>query len=386
MNKFIILCLSILLLSGCGVSQATFGDAITEGEPTPFPTNVVPTRPIYDVQRGDIIDQRTYHGRVSAINADELHFSIDGQVIETYFSAGDDVNRGDLLAQIDTTQLESQLLDAQEALAVAQSILDSAEGQIDFARRQAELEIELAQTFLDYANLQAADPPTAEDTLLISQRQIELELKQLALEQLEQGVDPSLTFDVSRAQEQVDAVNALIGQAVLVAPMDGNLTAFTISAGDTVVAFESVGIVSDLSGLEVTDVMENAELSELTEGLPVVLQRANTPDAAFEGTIEQLPQPFGSGSDGLVHVRFEMPSSASEFELGERMSFVVTIAERQDVLWLPMSAIRQFSGRNFVVIQEEGVERRVDVQLGLEGNDRVEILEGLEENQRVFAP
>lgn len=374
------------MLAGCGVSQATFGDAITEGEPTPFPTNVVPSRPIYDVQRGNIIDQRTYFGRVSAINTSELHFAIDGRVLETFFSAGDDVSVGDVLAEIDTTQLEGQLIDAEEALAVAQSLLDSAESQITFARRQAELEIELAQTFLDYANLQAEDPPTAEDNLLISQRQIELELAQLALEELEQGVDPTLAFDVTRAQEQVDTINASIAQAVLVAPMEGSLTAFSISAGDPVGAFESVGIVSDLSALEVTDVMENAEISELTEGLPVVLQRANTPDAAFEGTIAQLPQPFGSGSDGLVHVRFDTLPPASEFELGERMSFVVTIAERQDVLWLPISAIRQFSGRNFVVIQEEGVERRVDVQLGLEGNDRVEILGGLEEDQRVFAP
>jgi multidrug efflux pump subunit AcrA (membrane-fusion protein) len=53
---------------------------------------------------------------------------------------------------------------------------------------------------------------------------------------------------------------------------------------------------------------------------------------------------------------------------------------------LPIGAIRQFSGRNFVVIQDNGVERRVDVQLGLQGNERVEILEGLEENQRVIAP
>jgi multidrug efflux pump subunit AcrA (membrane-fusion protein) len=68
------------------------------------------------------------------------------------------------------------------------------------------------------------------------------------------------------------------------------------------------------------------------------------------------------------------------------MSLIITIAERKNVLWLPASAIRQFGGRDFVVVQEDGVERRVDVRLGLEGNDRVEILEGLEENQRVVAP
>ena len=68
------------------------------------------------------------------------------------------------------------------------------------------------------------------------------------------------------------------------------------------------------------------------------------------------------------------------------MEFTVKIEERDGVLWLPISAIRQFSGRNFIVVQNEGVQRRVDVRLGLEGDGRVEILEGAEENQTVIGP
>ena len=68
------------------------------------------------------------------------------------------------------------------------------------------------------------------------------------------------------------------------------------------------------------------------------------------------------------------------------MNFTVLIEERDDVLWLPQSAIRQFSGRNFIVVQNEGVQQRVDVRLGLEGDGRVEILEGAEEGQTVIGP
>jgi multidrug efflux pump subunit AcrA (membrane-fusion protein) len=66
------------------------------------------------------------------------------------------------------------------------------------------------------------------------------------------------------------------------------------------------------------------------------------------------------------------------------MAITITIEEREDVLWLPTSAIRQFSGRHFVVIQNDSVQQRVDVKLGLEGDNRVEILEGVEENQTVI--
>ena len=56
------------------------------------------------------------------------------------------------------------------------------------------------------------------------------------------------------------------------------------------------------------------------------------------------------------------------------MNFTVVIEERDDVLWLPQSAIRQFSGRNFIVVRNEGLQQRVDVRLGLEGDGKVEIL------------
>jgi multidrug efflux pump subunit AcrA (membrane-fusion protein) len=57
---------------------------------------------------------------------------------------------------------------------------------------------------------------------------------------------------------------------------------------------------------------------------------------------------------------------------------------RQDVLWLPPQALRTFQGRDFVFIDDNGLQRRVDVRLGLRSDDRVEILSGLLENQVVI--
>lgn len=385
MLKPITLMFVILTLAGC-VSQADFGEPITEGEPTPIPTQIIPSRQLFEVARGDIVYQQTYFGRISAVNTSNLSFPQNGRVLEVFYARGDDVLAGDVLATLDTSELEAQLLDAQEVLAVAQSLLESAESQATFARRRAELNIELAQVFLDSAMLQAEDPPTAEDSLLISQREIELQVAQLALDELDNGINPELEFDVNRAQEEVDRINEQIAQAELLAPMDGRLITFSISAGDPVIAFESVGVVADVSGVEITGILESSQLSELTEGMPVTMQRANTPGETFTGTIALLPQPFGSGNDGAIHIRFDEEADATGFNLGDRMSFVVTIEEREDVLWLPPAAIRQFSGRNFVVVQDGTLQQRFDVTLGLESASRVEIVEGLEEGQTVIAP
>ena len=110
------------------------------------------------------------------------------------------------------------------------------------------------------------------------------------------------------------------------------------------------------------------------------------PGNVYTGAIASLPAPYGLSTDGFVHVSFDEQPLADEFKVGDRMSFSVLIEERDDVLWLPVSAIRQFSGRNFIVVQNEGVQQRVDVRLGLEGDGRVQVLEGAEESQTVIGP
>ena len=58
----------------------------------------------------------------------------------------------------------------------------------------------------------------------------------------------------------------------------------------------------------------------------------------------------------------------------------------EDVLWLPPSVIRTFQNRTFVVLQTTDGDRAVDVELGLQTDDRVEIASGVNEGDIVIAP
>jgi multidrug efflux pump subunit AcrA (membrane-fusion protein) len=60
------------------------------------------------------------------------------------------------------------------------------------------------------------------------------------------------------------------------------------------------------------------------------------------------------------------------------------LEQNDNVLWLPPAAIRTFEGRKFVVVQDGSVQTRVDVKVGIEGDDRSEILDGLTEGQTVL--
>ncbi|MCE2471191.1 MAG: hypothetical protein J4G18_04690, partial [Anaerolineae bacterium] len=66
MRLLFLMLFAALLLTSCA-SQATFGDAITQGEPTAIPTPVVPTKPVYQVERGKIVYERRFFGRIAPV-------------------------------------------------------------------------------------------------------------------------------------------------------------------------------------------------------------------------------------------------------------------------------------------------------------------------------
>ena len=385
MRVVLILLLGLFTLTGCA-SQATFGDAITQGEPTAIPTPVVPSKPVYQVERGKIVYERRFFGRISPLVTEEIAFEIDGRVHEILVEAGADVSEGDVLARLNTAGWENQLLDAEEELAIATSILEAADSKVRYDSQRAALALEMAQLKLDHAVAQAGDESSSDDELQINLLTLERDLAQVAVNELTSGVDPQLRFDVSRAQKRVDEINATIKKAELLAPMTGRLVNFSPDEGDPILSYDPIGLVADLSVLEVTDEMSPEDLTELNEGMPLLIKRAALPGNIYSGKIASLPAPYGLSTDDLVHVSFDEQPPPDEFDVGDRMNFTVVIEERDDVLWLPQSAIRQFSGRNFIVVRNEGVQQRIDVRLGLEGDGRVEILEGAEEGQTVIGP
>jgi multidrug efflux pump subunit AcrA (membrane-fusion protein) len=72
--------------------------------------------------------------------------------------------------------------------------------------------------------------------------------------------------------------------------------------------------------------------------------------------------------------------------MGDRLRLTSELERSEGTLWLPPQAVRTFEGRSFVVIQEGSAQRRIDVRVGIRSDGRVEILDGLEEDQVVIAP
>lgn len=378
-----------LILSGCALLPAgrSAEIAANEATPTPIPTSVIPVKPTYSVKIGEILRERTFSGRIAPVVEEALFFRSSGRIRNVYASRNDFVTAGQIIADLEIDDLERELTSAQLNLERAQSRLYSAEKELEFQRRSAQINLDI--TNLRLLNLRTESP---DDNFGISVQNKQVELAQIALERLAEGVDPLLINDVARAQLQVEKLQNAIADATITALFDGQLLSVSLTAGRPVNAFDPVVSLADITNLEVKADLISDQMNELAEEMPVEVSLVGRPGEILSGHIRRLPYPFGSGGSGEVidpdkstRITIEQPPAAEEtdLELGDLVQVRVELERKDAALWLPTQAIRIFDGRRFVVVQDGEVQRRVDVKVGIQTNERVEIEEGLEEGQVV---
>lgn len=350
------LCL-IFLLIGCGQGEtAELGPT-----PTPLPTPIVPEKPTYVVEQGTVVSALEFTGRVSPVQEQALFFKSDGFVDQLFVQRGDQVEAGDVLAQLEITDLQNQLAQANVALETAELRLTQAEqarqdalaeaainrekialqlqqGQVNSnsaafvsaqielentqqrlaaaeyelqksldrdwepeeLRRQYEQAVEAAQEALAVAQARYNDALAGSGSGIVA-RQIleqELALADLRLEQLERGIDPLLALEVERARLDVQQIENQIADAQLIAPFAGEVLSLNVRPGDRAEAFGTAVILAQPENLEITAELGSDQLNQLSIAQPATITLRNRPEEPFSGTVRQLPYAFSGGASG----------------------------------------------------------------------------------------
>lgn len=176
------------------------------------------------------------------------------------------------------------------------------------------------------------------------------------------------------------------GNVELKASFAGQVLSLGIAPGTSVTAFQAVLTLADPSRLEIAAVPSAADLSQLGIGQAAVIRLSSRQGEELSGKITGLPlgvssPPEAGAQDSTVHFSLDDPTLS--LTLGDAATLLVTLDTRPDVLWLPPAAVRSFQGEDFVFVESGGVQRRVNVTVGLQAAERVEIVSGLEEGQTV---
>ena len=184
------------------------------------------------------------------------------------------------------------------------------------------------------------------------------------------------TVDPSRPGESYSAspVTAAIG---------GTVTAVSYTRGDTISTQTPVATVSDLSFLKIETSIPERYVGKLRKGLSADIELEAFPGEIFQGEILSLDSTLDTASRTLG-VELRITSHDQRIKAGMFADIKLYIEQRNDVPIVPLEAVTDYREQEtaFVVNQENTAERRV-LTLGLEGEDYVEVVSGIELGEMV---
>jgi HlyD family secretion protein len=276
-------------------------------------------------------------------------------------------------------QADRALREAERAVEQAKRTADKAHEEEIIKNTESDEKVQEAQRKLD-----SMINGKGNKDLIEAQRKVKD--AQLALEEAQSGSYNTEQKAVEDAQRRLEKAQKKVEDGRIIAPQNGQLLAISISEGDTVTAFDPLVEIADPSQLEVASELGAEQMKQLAEGQPVEINTLSRPDVLMPAIIRLMPAPYGSGGSGAVQeqdrtTRFKiLDLKGQEVEAGVTIVKIRIVLEHKDnVLWLPPEAVRSFEGRRFVVVRDGDRERRVTVKTGIETEDKIEILEGLEE-------
>jgi HlyD family secretion protein len=278
-------------------------------------------------------------------------------------------------------RVEAELRNAENRVTQAQVAYDTARQNEGPAVQKAESALAAAQAEL--AELTGAPD---RDELAAAQRAVQR--AQVAVEEASQtGGDSELEGRVASATLEVERIQGQIANGRLYSPFAGTVSEIGARPGDSVEAYKAIVTVIDDSELELlVESVTSDSANRIGLGQEVAITFSRVPGQTYRGVVTKLPTAATSSAatinpDRAFHIDFERPDTA--LEVGDLAQVIVTLQKVDDALWLPPQAVRAFEGRRFVVVKDGDRQRRQDVRVGIVSQDRVEILEGLNEGDVV---
>ncbi len=345
------------------------------------------------VVRGDLVRDLSVDGRVVAAFHPTL-FSPARGVVRLQARAGAVVEAGQVLAVVDSPELESRLKQAE-------SLLESLTADLrrqTIAARQANLqnarEVELYGVRLEAAERAMERAERSREQGILNEVEYEeaevaLRLARLEVENAERKAsfeEESLAFEVSNrrslAERQrlgVEELRRQVAELSLRSPVAGQVARLDVQDHDAVETGQPVLGVVDLSAFELEILVPEGFADEIGPGTGAsVTYEGREWPAEVQGV---APEVEGSRVRGTVTFVGEAPQGLRQ---SQRLPTRLVFETRRDVLKLPRGSFLEGAGDRRVYVVEDGVAELRRLEIGAISVSEVEVLAGLEEGETVI--
>lgn len=262
------------------------------------------------VAPANIMNSITATGTIEPVTSVTVGTQVSGIVSKLFVDYNSVVRKGQVIAELDKTNLMSQLNTAKTQLATAQSLLNYQTANYKRYKTLFEKGLVAADDF---------------DNAKLSYTQ--------AKEQ------------VVSAKEEVQRAQTNLGYATITSPIDGVVLSKSVEEGQTVAASfstpELFTIAQDLTNMQVVADVDEADIGDVKEGERVTFTVDAYPDDTFEGEVKQVRQEATTTNNVVTYeVVISAPNADLKLKPGLTANVTIYTAERKGVLSVPSKALR----------------------------------------------
>ena len=339
------------------------------------------------VQRGDIEKNVVATGSIESINTVDVGAQVSGKVTKLYITLGQQVKKGDLIADIDSTTQINMLNTRKAELAGYQAQL--------IARKTA---YDVAQS--NYNRLSKLYSQKATSLDILNTAKLTLDNAKAEMSVIQENI--------KQAKIEVNTAETNVGYTKITAPIDGTVISTPVSEGQTVNSNQTTPTIvkiADLSKMRIKPEISEGDITKVKAGQSVSFTILSDNKKVYQAKIDSVDPATTTISDNSSNSSSSGSSSSSNssssavyyyanivvdnpdqvLRIGMTTENNIKIAEAKNVLFVPNMAVQIQNGKTFVsVLNGNNQPEQREVEIGIQNDYQTEIKSGVAEGEEVI--
>ncbi|MGE4284414.1 MAG: efflux RND transporter periplasmic adaptor subunit [Clostridia bacterium] len=359
------------------------------------------------VEKGDIYKCVEETAVVRLENEVSIYAAESGRIVEVLADIGEAVKAGDILVRMDDKEisLQKKALEAQKQSVAAQyeeikRPIDNQEiRKLEALVRSAEASYEETKRAMNDSEKLYESGAISADTYQktvakLTEAEASLEVAKSNLSLAQKGISGNVKkqyeAQIAGIQAQIELLNKKQDHLTVKAPVDGIIMVREIEVGNVAQPGMLLMKVGSEKGIFLESDILVDEIADIKQGAAVLIENEDLGINNIKGTVRKIyPGAFSKMSElGIeqkrVKVEIDFDNDVAGLKSGYDMNVEVITAYKENVLIIDEKAIFEYQAKDYVFVNKNGIAKLQMIEKGIESDERVEVVEGLKEGEKVI--
>lgn len=329
------------------------------------------------VRKQDVAKVVNATGEVKAQDLVTVGAQVSGKIEQLYVNIGQQVKKGELIAEIDSTTQQNDVDIAKAKLSSYQAQLKAARTSLNIAEKQ-------------YKRMQELKKKNAASDEDLENAQDAFETAQSKVAEIEASLkETEITLSTAETN---------LGYTKITAPLDGTIVSVPVKVGQTInAAMDTPTIVqiADLDKMEIWIEISEGDIGNIKPGVKVTYTVLADMNKVYETTLasidpaltlltdDQYTETVDSSEAIYFYGRLQVPNTDGKLRIGMTTQNAIYVESAENVLTVPTLAVKgTVDGKYVEVLTPNGVEER-QIVTGVSDDINIEVKQGINEGEEV---